>query len=506
MAQDDKGGHLRAMADALLQPGFVGTQAPDWLLRRIDEGLGGAVLFSRNIVGLDQVAALTAQLRERNPDVIVAVDEEAGDVTRFEAEHGSSRPGNFALGAVDDPQLTEAVARDLGRTLAAAGVTLDYAPDADVNSNPRNPVIGVRSFGADPHLVARHTVAWQRGLQAGGVAACIKHFPGHGDTSVDSHDDLPVVTATREQLEADALVPFRAAVAGGARAVMTGHLLVPALDPQDPGTVSRRIIEDLLRGELGFDGLVITDGIEMGAMAKRYGIAGATVRAIVAGADAICVGGGHADEGTAVLLRDALVEAVITGVLPEERLAEAAARVRAFAEWSAELRRLAAELPFAGDPLIGLTAARRAVRVTAGPATLPLAGPAHVVELAPEMNQAVDKHTAWGIARPLQVLVPGTSSLRLTDDAASDVGVAERILAAAAGRPLVVAVRDAQRHPWMVALLDELIKRREDVVVVEMGAAPYEEPVTVVSTFGGTRVSGQAAAELLAGRTVDELI
>src|SRR5262249_34256033 len=148
-------------------------------------------LFDRNIANATQVAALTAALRAERPDVVVAIDEEAGDVTRIESRTGSSRPGNLALGAVDDPSLTAQVARDLGRQLANLGITLNYAPDVDVNSNPDNPVIGVRSFGSAPDLVARHGAAWVYGLQAAGVAACAKHFPGHGDTSVDSHEEIP---------------------------------------------------------------------------------------------------------------------------------------------------------------------------------------------------------------------------------------------------------------------------------------------------------------------------
>ncbi|MGC1214894.1 MAG: glycoside hydrolase family 3 N-terminal domain-containing protein, partial [Micromonospora sp.] len=224
-------GNLASLAAAVLQPGFVGITPPPWIRRWLGEGLGAVVLFARNIVGPEQLAALTAALRAERPDVIVAIDEEAGDVTRIESAHGSSRPGNLALGLIDDPALTEAVARDLGAELAAAGVTLNYAPDADVNSNPDNPVIGVRSFGADPALVARHTAAWIRGLQASGVAACAKHFPGHGDTRVDSHHDLPRIGGDRNRLDAVELAPYRAAVTAGVQAVMTGHLLVPALDP-----------------------------------------------------------------------------------------------------------------------------------------------------------------------------------------------------------------------------------------------------------------------------------
>ena len=164
---------------------------------------------------------------------------------------------------VDDVALTTAVARDLGCELAAAGVNLDYAPDADVNNNPDNPVIGVRSFGADPALVARHTAAWVTGLQEAGVAACAKHFPGHGDTAVDSHHDLPRIAARGRRWTTSSWRPFRAAIAAGVQAIMTGHLLVPAVDPELPATLSRPVLTDLLRDELGFQGAVITDGIEM---------------------------------------------------------------------------------------------------------------------------------------------------------------------------------------------------------------------------------------------------
>jgi beta-N-acetylhexosaminidase len=184
---------LITLADTVLQPGFVGTTPPDWLRKRLAGGLGGVALFSRNIDNPAQVRAMVDALKAENPRAVVAIDEEGGDVTRLEANQGSSRPGNLALGTVDDLELTEAVAADIGRDLAAAGITLNYAPDADVNSNPDNPVIGVRSFGADPGLVARHTSAWVRGLQSTGIAACAKHFPGHGDTGVDSHRALPTL-------------------------------------------------------------------------------------------------------------------------------------------------------------------------------------------------------------------------------------------------------------------------------------------------------------------------
>ncbi|MCC3769056.1 glycoside hydrolase family 3 protein [Streptomyces sp. UNOC14_S4] len=492
---------LRRLALSVLQPGFVGTEAPDWVLRDIQDGLASVVLFSRNIVSAEQVARLTGRLRAENPALVIAIDEEAGDVTRIESATGSTRPGNFALGAVDDTELTGTVAADLGRQLRAAGISLDYAPSADVNSNPDNPIIGVRSFGTDPRTVARHTAAWVRGLQSAGVAACAKHFPGHGDVAVDSHHGLPTYGADREEIAAQALPPFRAALDAGVRAVMSGHLLVPAYDPELPATLSPRILNDLLRQELGFDGLIVSDAIEMGAVAGRYGIDGATVRAVAAGVDAICVGGESAEEATAALLADALVRAVAAGELPEERLAEAAGRVHAFADWSRGLGRTGHTAEATAD--IGFVAARRALRLT-GPVrdALPLSAAPHVVELVPTTNLAIGKETPWGVAEPLRERLPGTTSVRVRREELLVPGAALEACAleSAAGRPLVVVARDASRHTWMSLALASLTEARPDAIVVEMGLPGSAVPGAVqIFTHGASAASGVAAAEVLAG-------
>ncbi|MEV0714790.1 glycoside hydrolase family 3 protein [Asanoa sp. NPDC050611] len=492
----EPGGELLRLAATVLQPGFVGTTPPDWVRRWLGEGLGGVALFARNVRDPQQVAALTAALRAERADVLVAVDEEAGDVTRFESRTGSSRPGNLALGAVDDVALTQEVAHDLGRELAAAGVNLDYAPDADVNNNPDNPVIGVRSFGADPALVARHTAAWIAGLQAAGVAACAKHFPGHGDTAVDSHHDLPRIPRDRAGLDAVELLPFRAAIAAGVQAVMTGHLLVPAIDPTLPATLSRSVLTGLLRDELGFEGAVITDGMEMRGLVDQFGFETAVVAALAAGADAICVGGDNADEATAERLRAAIAGAVVSGQLAEDRLVEAAKRVEHLAAWAATAR--AASAPGAwhgasGSP-VGLAAARRAVKVGGSSPSLPLAGPPHVIELSPPANMAAGTDTPWGLAAPLAALLPGTTTVRLTESDAADGSIL-----AAAGRPLVLVVRDLHRHAWMSTLVASALSTRPDAVVVELGVPAAIVGATHIATYGATRSSGLAAAELLAG-------
>ncbi|MEV0554973.1 glycoside hydrolase family 3 N-terminal domain-containing protein [Streptomyces sp. NPDC050597] len=483
---------------AVLQPGFTGTSAPSWLLRRLGEGLASVGLFGRNVATSAQVAALTAQLRAERDDVLVAIDEEGGDVTRLEVRTGSSFPGNHALGAVDDTALTEAVAHELGRRLAACGVNLNWAPSADINSNFDNPVIGVRSFGADTSLVARHTAAYVSGLQSAGVAACTKHFPGHGDTAVDSHHAMPRIDADLPVLESRELVPFRAAIEAGTRAVMSAHILVPALDPVHPATLSRRILTGLLREELGYDGLIVTDGMEMQAISATYGIERGSVLAIAAGADAICVGGGLSDEPTVLRLRDALVAAVRSGELPEERLADAAARVRALAAWTASTRSKPSTPSSAGSAAgsdVGLVAARRALTVTRGAHFTPVTEAPYVAALTPVANIAVGDETPWGVAAELRRMLPGTETGSFTGERAG-----AEALAAAGSRRVIAVVRDAHRHTWMAEALDTLLAARPDTVVVEMGV-PQSPPrgALHIATHGAARVCGLAAAEAIAG-------
>ena len=487
---------LERMADAILIPPFPGKRAPRWVLAALERGLAGVTIFGPNIAGPEQLAGLTAQLRSAGGLPLVAIDEEGGDVTRIAHLTGSPYPGNAALGAVDDAALTAAVHRALGQDLAALGINVDLAPSVDVNTAADNPVIGIRSFGSDPDLVARHAAAAVRGLQAAGVAACAKHFPGHGSTSADSHHGIVTVQASLNLLRRRDLPPFTAAIAAGVRGVMPGHLRVPELTGDAPATLSAAALNGLLRGELGFTGVIISDALEMRAVSDLYGIPEAAVLAVAAGTDLLCFGR-DAAEDSYLAVRRALSEAVASGRLPAERLAEAQQNVAQLRAWLAEaapLRR--ADLDGAGDH-IGLVAARRAVRatsITTGAVPGPLADPV-VVELGAQENVAVGD-VPWGL-RPW---VPAASIERVPAGLAvsAAAAVAGKALARAAGRSLIVVVRDAHRYPAVRAVVSELAAARPDTVVLEMGLPLWVPPAGVhLATYGAARANAQAAAELL---------
>jgi beta-N-acetylhexosaminidase len=275
----------------LLFTGFSGTALPDDLAALIRAGrVGGVVLFARNVASPAQLRALVAELHERAPadaPLTVAIDQEGGRVQRLRAPW-TEWPPMRRLGERGSPADTEAVARALGRELADLRVDLDFAPVADVDTNPANPVIGDRSFSRDPEEVARHAVAFTRGLQGEGVAACAKHFPGHGDTHVDSHLDLPRIEHVRERLARIELAPFRALAAAGVASMMTAHVLLPRLDPDRPATLSPQVLA-LLREEIGYRGLVFSDDLEMRAIADRFAPREMAHGALAAGVDALLV-------------------------------------------------------------------------------------------------------------------------------------------------------------------------------------------------------------------------
>src|SRR5690349_7623156 len=240
--------------------GFSGTTATDELRRAVAGGLGAVILFTRNVASAEQVAALTDELRAERPDLIVAIDHEGGEFSHLAPANPWPLASPRLLGDLDDVNLTRASARDAAATLAALGIDLMLAPSVDVNSNPANPIISTRSFGTTADRVARHGVAFVEGVQEAGIAACPKHFPGHGDVATDSHLDLPRVDRSVDEVQAVELAPFKAAIAAGADVIMSAHIVFSAYDDQ-PDTLSHRILTGLLREELGFTGVITTDAL-----------------------------------------------------------------------------------------------------------------------------------------------------------------------------------------------------------------------------------------------------
>lgn len=280
---------LEQRAASRLIVGFDGTEMTPELGALIDTGISGVILFRRNVQSPEQVARLNAAIVERAArPFFVSVDQEGGPVQRMRTPF-TEFPPHGVLGAIDDADLTHKVASVMARELKAIGFNLDYAPVADVNTNPANPVIGIRSFGSDPAKVACHVKAWIRGMQGAGVMACAKHFPGHGDTSTDSHYALPSLAHGRARIDEIELVPFRASIQEKVGSIMTAHVVFQAIDPKVPATLSRTVLSGLLRKELRYRGLVISDDLEMKAVADHWGVPEAAVLSLEAGADILLV-------------------------------------------------------------------------------------------------------------------------------------------------------------------------------------------------------------------------
>ncbi|WP_291046929.1 glycoside hydrolase family 3 protein [Herbiconiux sp.] len=480
-------GDTRAAVLGTLLPGFEGTTLPDWVERMLREGLAGVCLFGENIVDDAQLCALTAAITAANPLALIAIDEEGGDVTRLYYDRGAPFPGNAILGRIDDEDTTMQVAVAVGRELRRAGINLDLAPDVDVNSNPLNPVIGIRSFGADPVLVARHAAAWTSGLQSTGVAASIKHFPGHGDTAEDSHLALPSIAADADELRRRELRPFREAIRAGALTVMTSHILVRSIDPSSPATFSSAILQGILREELGFTGVVVSDALDMAGASGEIGIPPAAVRALAAGCDLLCIG----TKNSEAQLEE--IAELVSADVDATRLADAAARVRSLAA------RLAAEQPG---------------REPAAAAELP--GHERIAAtftISPEADSVLEG-SGWAVLR-----VDADPNVAIGDvpwgpfgaweragSAVPVVTVSESSHDATASIPpeayVLVIGRDNQRRPAVRSLIDALRERHERVVTVDMGWPGDDPAYAGIASYGASDAVGEALVALLNARGV----
>jgi beta-N-acetylhexosaminidase len=329
---------IAADAGQVLWIGFAGPDPDDELRRTVAAGgCGAVVVFARNLVtrgGVTEVDALIALndavhgAAPPGAPVLIAVDQEGGTVQRVRAP-ATRWPPMLSLDRLpsdEDEAVAERLGAALGAELAAVGFDVDFAPVLDVHTRDTNPVIGERAFGRDPVAVARRGVAFTRGLTAAGVLACGKHFPGHGDTTADSHLELPVVDHPVERLEEVELVPFVRAVAAGIPMLMTAHVVYRALDPDLPATLSRAVVGDHLRRRLGYRGVIVSDDLDMKAIVDHFGIADAAILALAAGCDALLL---CRDEGHQREAREAVIRRAESDTALRARLGEAAARVRA---------------------------------------------------------------------------------------------------------------------------------------------------------------------------------
>ncbi|WP_223587012.1 glycoside hydrolase family 3 N-terminal domain-containing protein [Microbacterium sp. OVT16B] len=483
---------LTRLANGVLWPGFFGTTAPAWLLEELRDGLAGVVYFGQNIG--DDLASLSEEILAARPDALIGIDEEGGSVTRLETATGSTLPGAAQLGRLDDVAATEATGAELARRVRAIGGNVVLGPVADVNTDPRNPVIGVRSFGSDEQLVSRHTVAEVRGIQNGAVAACVKHFPGHGDTHLDSHHSLPEIALPVEEFERVHLEPFRAAIAAGVDTIMTAHIVVPAWGER-PATLNPRVL-GMLR-DMGFEGVIITDALDMAAIRETVGIGGGAAEALAAGADLLCIGN-PTNPGEAALpdqdlrdflaARDGIVAALRDGSLSEERVREAAGRVAA----------LAARLREADAVQVADFDAAEVVRRAVADAGVAPASALSVVDARRRSSLAVDSAAGYVAA----ALAGDGHRVRL-DVASTGVDEQDAALdaAVAAEGTTVILVDRPDADPAQRALVERAAQRDAAAVAVNVGLAA-ERPLALptVEVGAASRIGALIARETLLGR------
>jgi beta-N-acetylhexosaminidase len=318
---------LRKIAGQLIMIRFSGTELDAATAEFIRaNGIRGVCLFRGNMTDSAQLSRLTADLRDvMGPASLIAIDQEGGAVVR--STWVPAPPAAMGLGAADDIDLARRTGAAVARAAKALGFNWNFAPVLDLNNNPNNPVIAERSFGAEPKRAAELAMAWMAGSHAEGVACCVKHFPGHGDTHVDSHRDLPTVDKTVAELEALELAPFRMA-APQAPAMMTAHIVYPAIDAENPATMSPAILDGILRKQWSYKGVIITDGMDMHAIAGRYGVGNAAVRALAAGADMVMALGTTETQNETL---DAIANAIADGSISREQVEQSLARLSALA-------------------------------------------------------------------------------------------------------------------------------------------------------------------------------
>lgn len=474
--------------------------------------VGGMILFDRNIEHPQQVAQLNNELQKRalssGPAIplFLSVDQEGGKVARIR-EGVTVFPGNMALGATRDLQLAYEAGKQMGFELRTLGFNLNFAPVVDVNNNPDNPVIGVRSFGEDPHLTADMANHMIQGFHEAQVLTAIKHFPGHGDTSVDSHIDLPQVPHGRQRLDQIELVPFKKVIKQDADMVMTSHITFPAIEPAPglPATLSRRVLTDLLREELGYQGVIITDDMEMGAIDNHFGTEEATVRAIQAGADLILIGHSLAKQEKAL---GAVKQAVNEGVISEQRIDESVRRVLQLKAKRLGDQSVVAE-PYSNtkemkQKLEKLAAQTSAATIAEKAVTL-VGDKQNLLPLDPGKHRRLVVYTATKpqiFTRALDKA--GFESSAVSIDELTKEQIPELLSETDQADAVIVGTSRLQSDSEQAELIRQLKTRQKPVIVVGMDA-PYDvqvlpEGTPYLALYSSTNVSLEAGAKAIAGK------
>ncbi|MFD2333700.1 beta-N-acetylhexosaminidase [Cohnella sp. GCM10020058] len=502
---------LKSKVGQLFMCGFHGDVPADGIRRLIEEyGVGGVIYFRRNLKDASQVERLTKSLQEMaTVPLLVSIDQEGGMVVRLE-DGVTVMPGAMAIGAAGNAEWAREAARHAGAELRAIGINMNFPPCLDVNNNPRNPVIGVRSYGEKPHQVAELGTASVRGYQESGMAAVAKHFPGHGDTAADSHHALPAVPHGRDRLDAVELVPFRAAIAAGVDAIMTAHVVFPAYEPDGvPATLSKRILTGLLRDQLGYDGVVVTDCLEMNAVSETIGVARGAVEAVRGGADLILVSH-RLDRQIAAL--EAVYEAVLAGEIPVSRIDEAVRRIWALKERRGLLAKTASVVPdYARAAETARKLSEQAVTVVKGENRLPLRTGSRTLVVwaearaSTEVVEAVEQSWTLGAALRSEGLDVAEIAIGLEPTEAERADVMAAVVSADA---IVFASYDACFSPSQSALIRMLNASAEATgrnFVLASLRTPYDllEAPTVpvyICAYENKPAMMSALAGVLAGR------
>lgn len=494
---------------------FEGRQSPPEAFLEIlkRQHVGGVVLFRhKNMSSLEELRGLTRALQSAaaeagQPPLLIAVDQEGGQL--MAVSQTTPFPGNMALGATRSEKLAYRVGVAMGKELAALGINVDFAPVCDVNSNPRNPVIGTRSFGEDPELVASLGAALIRGLQRSGVAATAKHFPGHGDTSSDSHHSAPVLKQNLKRIRSVELVPFRRAIASGVHLIMTAHIAVPALNggsPEQPATLSREILHGLLRNKMGFKGVIVSDALDMHAIGQGPEYIAETIAAVAAGNDFLLFN--HELSKVEPAYKN-LVQACRRGLVPEQQVQASARRILRLKKWIGRQ----AQFPMT---VIGCEEHARLAREVARRSITLVRNSAGLLPLrVPE-----SKKIAVALARP-EDLTPADTSSYVTPGLAAALRrrgvqvdefsftitseeIAETCSRLSGYETAIVGTINASLYPAQAELVNRLIKQGTQVIAVALrlpyDLAAYPAAATYLCAYSILQPSMEALADALVGR------